>query len=275
MKLNITTPPASDIAYFTYCERLWQDWLSNSLRLSSAVDGRFEPAYAPEPYLRFRHRTTPSSSPSGMAFLLTNPGKGIEIQSKSFIGRNSKPDSEVMSYAEASSAFAAHYQSHLRNAPLRRIDAMLKISAACGNGPTIQFETIPFHSDSLPGKKKLVAIMNDEPALRAYSEVLSAALEDRSIICLSAVPSSRPISPTTITRSPWLSYQAELMTIASIGELKAVSLVKKNRRATCAFLYEVRNKTIRGFVLMMGGNHFPGEAGLTTLIATIRRSIGS
>jgi hypothetical protein len=132
----------------------------------------------------------------------------------------------------------------------------------------VQFESLPFHSAKLPHKKAIPELIESTPTLRDYSMALAEALKGFLVIALSAVDTSHSIDVAAIHRSPWLKWQVEkILGIADTNRLKQIDLTTKKNTGyvTSAFLYERVGEHIRGIVLMMGGNAFPGDDGFEKL----------
>lgn len=270
-----------DQDYFTLCEQLWRDWLraesskafAKETGLSQLAGKPFDFAFAPEPYLRFSVTDKSTSDKKPLHFLFTNPGGGRRHQRRRRILNGKSCITDDTSYDVASRELGSFYRAKLKRTAHHRIEAMIRVAHDTGHDSALQFESIPFHSESLPGKRKLPDLMKKSGFLRDYADSLAATLEGKSVICLSAVPTSRPITVRTVAQE-WLRFQAELIGIQEVERLKIASLVRKKRRTTCAFLYESNGDSIRGFVLMMGGNHFPGADGLKKLADVINAAVG-
>jgi hypothetical protein len=199
-----------------------------------------------------------------MYVLLTNPGKGLEEQSRKVIlgqrKAKSPPVNGRMFYSAAAIEFGRHYVKLLEKRPAgRRIKAMQDLQRQMGCDCIVQLETLPFHSRNLPGKRRLVDQAKSIPILRDYHAALRDALSRISVICLSAVSPSKSISKSAVAKAPWLKFQAELMGI-EVSKFETVELARKGRKISSAFLFQRFGTSIRGFVLTMGSNSFPAES---------------
>ena len=71
--------------------------------------------------------------------------------------------------------------------------------------------SIPFHSKSLPGKRKLLELIPSFPPKCYYQQRLRNELQDLSVIGLAAVNTAESISKQAVLKSPWLRWQAGIM----------------------------------------------------------------
>ena len=133
---------------------------------------------------------------------------------------------------------------------------------------TIQFESLPFHSKALPGKHRLPDLVKRSELLELYSATLAEALRSLSVIALSAIGSSRSISASAASDHPWLRWQCGLLAMDPVA-LTLRPLVEKGSKVSSAFLYQWSGPRTSGFVLMMGGNHFPGPKARETIAPII------
>ena len=131
---------------------------------------------------------------------------------------------------------------------------------------------MPIFSANLPEKDRLVRHFKKENWLHIYASHLKNVMKDANVVALSAVGSSAPISKSSISKRPWLRWQADLIGL-SLENAKSLDLTKKGEKVTSKFIYSANGKTISGFVLMMGGNHLPQSHYLAD-IANIFRNIG-
>ncbi len=243
-------------AYIDFCEGLWSDWLAGRSRLPRDASNRFQLDYSPEPYLRFSDGTKP------FCVLLTNPGAGMPHQHRDTIQAGNSCIGLQMSYQQVSLALGRYYREQLPAGHARRnIQAMHNIKELLHADCIVQLESLPFHSGSLPRKAEIPAVVERTSVLSQYASALKDAMKSVSVVALSAVASSRPISSSSIADDVWLRWQAaDLLGIDPTG-LLIEGLVEKRGKITSAFLYQRVARCTRGFVLTMGGNTFPGEHG--------------
>jgi hypothetical protein len=162
-----------------------------------------------------------------------------------------------MSYDEASLALARFYQNHLpKGAARARNQALEHLRALVGADCIIQFESLPFHSKSLPGKHRIPRFVSETPLLHEYVSVLTETLERVPVVALSAVDSARSLSASSIAENGWLSWQAALLGIDP-RQVVLAPLIEKGGKITSGFIYQTVHQSTRGFVLTMGGNTFP------------------
>jgi hypothetical protein len=252
--------------YLEFCEALWSQWLKGPLNLPPRISARFELEHAPEPYIRFGDGKVP------FYVLLTNPGKGMQHQRRDEIVAGKSCINRRMSYHDASLKLADFYSQHLRRGAARRKnEAMDSFKELVKADCIVQFESLPFHSPSLPGKRKLLALVKTTALLNTYASVLTEAMKDVSVVAVSAVHSGQSISTSSIARSPWLTWQASLFGIDP-DRLKLTKLLEKGGTITQAFVYQRVNQCTRGFVLTMGGAPFPSAEGRKILARTLASS---
>jgi hypothetical protein len=138
-----------------------------------------------------------------------------------------------------------------------------------GKDCIIQFESIPFHSKSLPSKRKLPELVDSSPLLKRYTQLLSATLRDKSVLAISAVDSSKSISANSVASSAWLSWQAKSLLGIDPAKLKCQPLVKKHGKVSRAFVFQKLDEHVRGFILTMGMGSFPAANGRDTVARTL------
>jgi hypothetical protein len=242
-------------AYLDYCEALWKRWLNGRLSLPPDVAKRFQLEHAPEPYLRFGNGRKP------LYVLLTNPGSGLPHQRRDTILAGQSCINRRMSYYEASLRLGDYYQEELPpKAARRKIEAMVAFRQLMNADCIVQFESIPFHSPSLPGKRRVLKLTEKVAEFKDYTSALKVALNEISVIAVSAVGSRESISTATIAGSDWLRWQASLLGIDP-NHVTICPLLKKGRTVTQAFLYRRVGQFTRGLILTMGGAPFPSDEG--------------
>ena len=173
-----------------------------------------------------------------------------------------------MSYADAARSLAQYYVDRLEGAAKTRINAMNHLALLIDADHTIQFESLPFHSKALPGKRRLPDLVKQSELLQSYSVALAEALRPLAVFALSAIGSSRSISASAVNDHPWLRWQCGLLDIEP-ERLEFQPLVEKGSKVSSAFLYQRSGPRTSGFVLMMGGNHFPGPKARETIARII------
>lgn len=244
--------------YLDACEELWSDWHAG--RCDRPIElNSFRLEDAPQPYLRIGRGTRP------LYVLLTNPGEGKARSDREKLKKRlrSRP------YWEAALELGGFNRECLVGAARHRMDALSALSKAVGTDCIVQFESIPFHSKKLPGKKKLVRIVQQCSLLSGYVSALRKAVRKVSVFAISGVDSTRSIDKGSISRNNWLRFQAELLGV-NPDSLKCVPLTEKRGKVTSAYLYQRINECKRGFLLMMGSNGFPGPTGRDILARELR-----
>jgi hypothetical protein len=84
------------------------------------------------------------------------------------------------------------------------------------------------------------------------------------------VSSRASLKHDSIRLTPWLQRKAELAGLAP-DEAGFVPLVAKRATTTSAALISRNNGVPKALVLMMGGNHLPGDEGLRALARALGR----
>ena len=243
--------------YKVYCESLYRDWLTSLLNVSSLTKDIFQMNYLPEPYLVY------SSGEEPLFFLTTNPGASLPFQHRDNYSKNSK-------YKQISQELVHIYRKKLKGTTAgRRIEGIEYLKQQSGFDGLIQVESCPFHSKNLPNKKTLPSLIENEPVLSRYTEQLKYELQEKSVIALSAVSTRVEISESSIKGNIWLSWQAELIGF-NFNNINIIPLAKKESRTTSAFLYSKDNGSVKGFILVMGGNNIPKSKYLDTIAEIIR-----
>lgn len=219
---------------------------------------------APEPWLPLFPGVRP------MVALTTNPGYTLPValQRRSDIVAGHSPVRADASYAEAAKELAAYYTQTLTGPARVRNNALLSLSQLAGFDGVLAVECCPFHSPRLPHKSVLVRQSAKDPLLSGYVGALRELLAGSSAVAVSAV-STRASLCSGLPLSPWLKWQAALLGLVP-EDAKCVPLVTKNQKVTCAALIASGATAVRALVLMMGGNHLPGDDGLSRLAEAFR-----
>lgn len=249
--------------FISFCETLWQDWLAGRLETSPFVSQAFDLDAAPEPYLSF------GSGQKPLVLLTTNPGATMPHQRRTAVQAGRGPLSPVIDYAAAAKALGAFYDQRLaRRAAGRRIAAMRALSALIGAEGVVQVEACPFHSRSLPDKLGLLQEIDEDGLLARYVEQVRAFLTARPVVTISAAPSRISIGPD-VALSPWVMWLSQM---AGLNAKRAdfLPLVTKEEKVTAAAFVSNHDGTPKALVLMMGGNHLPGELGRGVLAGALR-----
>lgn len=256
-----------DKNYVEFCESLWSKWCAGKLNLPPDVTTRLQPQFAPEPYVQFETGKKP------LCVLLTNPGKGMPHQLLTSVKNGKSCITTKMTYHQASLALGIFYLKTLRRgkAALTRLEGMIRFKQHVRADCLIGFESIPFHSAKLPNKTRILSLVAACELLRQYQDVLSAALQQHSVIAVSAVDSGKSISKSSVESSPWLKWQASLLGITP-RRLKLVKLVEKKDKVTQAFLYQRIGDATRGFILTAGNARWPSEPNESVVAKHFKRN---
>ena len=248
--------------YHSYCEELYKDWLAQKLKVSKEVESTFVMNALPEPYLTYE------TGEDTLYFLATNPGQVNDFQKhenivsdKSFIKTNN-------SYYQCASTLGEFYNSlQFSKKSKSRIEKQQELKKLLNKTGLTTLECIPFHSDNLPNKERVINI--SEPTLNKYYSELNAFVQDKSILYISACSTRNSISPETIKNSTWLIWVSKLIGIDhSKARLKNI-VTNKNGKVTAALYYQKTGKSFKAISLMMGSNNLPKNL---TLIANTLKS---
>jgi hypothetical protein len=250
--------------YGEVCEKLWRDWLAKRFCASPYLNQAFDLSAAPEPYLSFDAGASP------LVVLTTNPGGVLPFQRHETIAEGSSCLTTGMSYGEASAALGKHYLDTLRGAASNRIKKIRELATAAGYEGVLQVECCPFHSQSFPAKTKYIAEYKTDAFLVGYTDRLHSLLLNFDVLVVSAIDSRTSISREGMS-SDWLKWQARLIGLAP-QQSSLVKLLTKEGTVSCAALLERRDSHLKTMVLMMGGNHLPGNAGLETLAVAMKKA---
>lgn len=228
--------------YFDHCDILHQKWFEKTLQYEDGFKEIFQVDYSPEPYFVLKNGSNP------LFMLLTNPGSGMEFQKHENFN---KSDYRTFARTLGDIYTSKQFKKDGGANAYRRLINSIEWADHLGYDAIVNIETIPFHSPNL-NKSKALEIIGKSWILSRYQEVLRNFLFDKPILIVAACGSKNSISIETITKSPWLMYQAEIANI-NIENLKFKELTKKNGKVSSAMLFE-NEKYI---VLMMGSNNLP------------------
>lgn len=250
--------------YFQYCEKLLQDWRESNIKLTEGLDTVFQLDHLPEPYLRF-------GDPSRTLILLTtNPGPGMPHQHRDEILAGTSPVSATAPYGSIAAALGGWYWANLKGTPSRRIGAMLLLARSSGYTGILQVEALPFHAAKVLKKPLMMKKVRVDPVLENYVGHLRDFLRERPVIALAAVGTEESPGLDTIAKTPWLAWQADLMGFDLRGAI-VEPILQHDEKTSCVLVTEKGIGMPKGFVLMMGGSHFPGPEGLERIAEVLRR----
>lgn len=248
----------------SYCERLWREWMADTLELSPFIESEFQTKYLPEPYLGFGAGKKP------LYVLTTNPGRGMSHQHRKAILSNKSFVLPEDTYQELMPKLADFYRTGLKGTARRRIDGMIELAQQAGYDGLLQMESCPFHSKDLPKKKKLLSCYDEEEFFQQYAGLVKETLRSVNVIGLSAVGTRKSISMKRVARRPWIVWQAAVMSF-DLQRARLLPLVKKGTKVTSAFVYQRTRRFTKGLVLVMGGNHLPSAKHCKRIADVLKR----
>lgn len=176
-------PPGETMTtYLEVCEALYTSWLNGQLELPDHVREAFPnengdtTLFSPEPYLVFGDSTDP------LTVITTNPGAGEPFQRRSAVGREDSPLADAP-YSEVAVRLGDYYAADpaITQLARTRVKAMQTMADRLGKTGVIQFELLPFHSDTLD-KNRLPNLLSN-PRIRNYRDSLKSHLEGFDTVC--------------------------------------------------------------------------------------------
>ena len=261
--------------YIAFCENLWRGWLGRDLlppppapppAASHFVDRVFDLNAAPEPYLSFGVGAEPP-----LVALTTNPGATMCHQCREAVRAGNGPLRKDDDFAKAAPKLGRFYETHLTGTARNRIAKLGKLSSLLGYKRVLQVEACPFHSPSLPNKRALLQeIAKKDELLGLYVGHLQAFLRNQPVVSPQAVATRGSLRPETPKSSAWLTKIAEIAGFDLNDHAEFVPLKEKGRKITAA-AWVSRDGIRKALVLMMGTTDLPGEEGLNSLVAGLRR----
>jgi hypothetical protein len=254
-----------------YCERsLWRAWLADELQPTGLIRSVFDLRAAPEAYLLFGESEDP------LIILTTNPGGVAEHQRRKVVLEGKHLLQPSMTYADAAKALGEFYRASLdkiSSAAQRRIRACFALAKLIaqrrGTRSSLaitRVEACPFHSERL-NKRRALAAIREKGVLAEYQEQLRTFLKDKSVLILCAAGTRVSLQPNTA----WSEWTNHLADIAGLVRSRSVHkpILHKQDKVTCATWMVRTNGASKALVMMMGGNHLPGNGGLSELASTI------
>lgn len=229
------------------------------------MHSEFQIDYLPEPYLKFGECSNP------LYVFTTNPGLGMPEQHRKNILGGKSIASPNDPYSTISKVMGNYYLQHLKGAARNRIEAMIKLSNHSGFDGVIQIEACPFHSKSLPKKDSLLEHLSNDPALNGYEQCLKSVFFEKTVIAVSAIGTQATISIDSIKNRRWLNWQAGLIRLKTCDS-KILPIITKGEKDTSAFIYSRSEKSVSGFILMMGGNHLPKLESMSPVIEVLGKN---
>lgn len=227
--------------YVDFCQKLFNDWLNDDLRVNEMCKHLFQLDYIPEPYLNFEVSKNP------LYILNINPGSGMDdLQLRDAIIENK--------YNEVANRFGDFYLSDnfkIAGAAYRRNIRALQIARDNSFDGFVNLETIPFHSNTLNKLGTLNAVKS-EPVLMEYTTLLKDFITDKCVVVVAACSSKKSITKDTVSNNPWLDFQRDCIGL-NLEISKLTPLVIKDNKITSALISD-KDKHI---LLMMGSNNFP------------------
>lgn len=237
--------------YFKYCEGFWSKWQEGNLSPSKYVSDKFRMDGLPEPYLTY------GSGEDALHILSTNPGQVNCFQMHNHIKDGTSFIPNDVEYSKVSQLLAEFYRSPVFGKKSKtRIEKQLELQKLAGKDHLITLECLPYHSDSLPDKKNVIANLDDD--LEEYTKSLSKYLSSKTVLYISAFSSSKDITLENVKESEWLTWVAGIMGL-SIEDATITPLLEKDGSVSVALLHYKKGKTVKAISLMKGSNNLPKD----------------
>jgi len=122
------------------------------------------------------------------------------------------------------------------------------------------------------GGLDVLRAIREDGLLTRYVDHVQRFLRGQMVLVVSAAPSRVSLGPG-MSLSAWVTWQAKLAGL-DLERAEFVPLVRNGAKTTCGAFVSSDNGAPKGLVLMMGGNHLPGEERLGILAEALRRSTG-
>ena len=237
--------------YISYCEEIYNNWISGNLIPSEELKSILNFKALPEPYLTY------ATGSNNLYFLSTNPGQVNDFQKHENILSNRSFIKSHMSYAECSIALGNHYQStSFKKKSKSRIEKQLDLSKMLLRDGLITLECVPYHSDYLPNKSKFLKLQDHD--LSEYYKKLKKYCSDKSIIYISACSTRKSISKETVLTNDWLKWVSNIINIDH-NKAKIEPITTKDGKVTCALYFQKDATSFKAISLMMGSNNLPSD----------------
>lgn len=250
--------------YKAFCEDLWRRWRDEGF-CPSFTNPEFDKDYLPEPYLTF------GDDNPDLCYLTTNPGGIMGFQNREAITSGKSIIDPKDSYHNISLRLSEYYKKQLKGASQLRIRRFSELSGLLSCQGFTQLECFPFHSQCLPRKDLLIRQSKENYWYKEYLNHLYGYMNTKNIIALSAVSSRSEINIHSIENNRWLSFLSGIMGF-DLSKAYMIGLTSKLNMATSAFIYSRSRDNIKGFILMMGGNHMPHSRSLSIIAKQIKES---
>ena len=247
-------------SFYDFCEKLHKEWLNREKSLQVFKED-FLIEYLPEPYITNKRKKSLRRKESKIFILNTNPGGGMPhqkheniIQGKSIIKKND-------SYSDTERKLGEYYKSEKfredlgnnRSAFLRGTKS-IDFCERLGYTFIQSVETIPFHSNKLSKKMKVINKLIKIPTYQEYHQSLSNLIKEDAVVLISSISSTEDISKKSILKSDWLKRQADLIDF-SIPKCIVIPVSRSKKKKLISVAVAVfKNKYM---VLTMGNNNFP------------------
>lgn len=247
----------------TYCQELFEGWLSGDTGFDANLITSFQDEYCPEPYLILSGNFEEGNT---IFFLTNNPGGGMEFQRKQNILNKESIINPDLSYEENAKVLASHYIATLTGTPKTRIEKMIKMGRALGYSNIVQLESFPFHSKSFGSADKAFVMQQSQAPgnpIHEYTSLLRNLMVGKSAIALS------------VTSNNWMSFQANLTGFDLQHCTTLVTNTSSSGNASGWFNYTSNDLVFKGLTAVAGSYTLPGGANFQNLLDVLHKHVGN
>lgn len=258
--------------FFRYCDEIYSLFRGGKLRLTPKLATCFKLDYCPEPFLIFPAGENANGARSDgsnlrLHFLTTNPGLPLPRQ------RKGSPLVEGDNYASVADKLASNYlatfqKSKQLRAAFNRIKKMCDIASRAGYKEVLQLDAIPWHSATLPSKKRLPVLIKDCEITLKYVDALRVYLADKSVISIDSIGSQQSITPKSF-QTDWLIFKASLIGLDHRKAKQLCKIVIKDGKVTGAALVQSVGPNRKIMYCVQGTNNLPTEDGRKQLASLL------
>ena len=208
--------------------------------------------HAPEPYLKFHSGNRP------LYFLTTNPGCGHGYQTLEAASQPGSPFN-ASEYAQVACSVAELYRERLQGeAAGGRIKKVISLAKELNMDGVFQAESFPFHSSSLPNKKRFT----NSVVFREYHEALASFLSGKTCLFLTAVRTDRPVALDP--SHPWIAFALRMLKCEE-SEFEEHAVHSPGGESVAKLLVARRADDRTIILLVQGSNNFPSPQGMAEI----------
>ncbi|MFB9864303.1 hypothetical protein [Rufibacter immobilis] len=238
----------------TYCQQLFESWLSGNIGFNANQLDNFQDDYCPEPYLILSGNFEEGNT---IFFLTNNPGGGLEFQKKQNILNEQSIINYDHSYEENAKVLAIYYAEMLTGTPRARIEKMIEMGRALGYNNIVQIESFPFHSKNFNTTDKAFVIQQSQllgNPIHEYISRLKNLIMGKTAIALS------------VTSDNWMNFQAKLIGLDLQNCTTIVTNTSSRGNNSGWFYYNSDKQVFKGLTAIAGSYTLPGDANFQKIL---------